>query len=57
MQPMGRVPSRLPSKTDCHPHDGRVNWWEAEMANDENKKGERQKAKLDLRQYKGLCQK
>ena len=51
MQPMGRVPSRFPSKTDCHPHDGRVNWWEAEMGNDENKKGERQKAKVELLEF------
>ena len=49
MQPMGRKPTRFPSKVDRHPHDGRVNWWETEMANDENKKGERQKAKLELK--------
>ena len=48
MQPMGRKPTRFPNKVDCHPHDGRSNWWEVEMANDENKKTERQQAKKHI---------
>ena len=47
---MGRIPSRFPGKIDYHPHDGRVNWWEVEMANDENKKADRQRAKKEIRE-------
>jgi hypothetical protein len=28
MKPMGQRPIRFPSKTDCHPPKGFVNWWE-----------------------------
>ena len=49
MQPMGRRPTRFPGKIDYHPHDGRVNWWEAEIGNDENKKADRQRAKKEIR--------
>ncbi|MCP3704935.1 MAG: hypothetical protein GY954_18645, partial [Alteromonas sp.] len=48
MQPMGRKPSRFPGKTDYHPKYGEVNWWEAELGNDENKKAERQKARKEI---------
>ena len=46
---MGRKPSKFPSKTDCHPRKPYVNWWEIEIANKENKKGERQKIKNKLK--------
>ena len=41
MQPQGRKPVRFPSKTDCHPPPGHVNWWEAHM-DTSNKKADRQ---------------
>ena len=44
---MGRRPIKFPSKVDCHPGKGCVNWWEAECGNDSNKKSERQKFKKD----------
>lgn len=46
---MGRKPSKFPSKTDCHPRKPYVNWWEYEICNDENKKGERQKVKNEIK--------
>ena len=51
MKPMGRKPIRFPGKTDCHPKPGWVNWWEVEYSHGENKKGERQQIKNDLRQF------
>jgi hypothetical protein len=31
MQEMGLKKVRFPSKVDCHPPKGYVNWWEKEM--------------------------
>lgn len=50
MQPLGRKPSRFPTKTDCHPKKGFVNWWEE--LNTGNKKGYRKKKKQELSKYK-----
>jgi hypothetical protein len=48
---MGRKPRTFPGKTDCHPKNGLVNWWEADGVGDENKKGERQEIKKELRNW------
>jgi hypothetical protein len=48
MQPMGRRTVKFPGKTDCHPHNGYINWWEIEF-NKTNKKTERQRAKKEIR--------
>lgn len=56
MQPLGRRPCRFPSKTDCHPPKGYVNWWEAEMGNDENKPAERQAARREIAREIDLMQ-
>lgn len=48
MQPMGRKPSRFPSKTDCHPPKGHMNWWEAEMGTGANKKADRFAGKKEI---------
>ncbi len=48
MQPLGRKPSRFPSKTDCHPKKGYANWWEVEILNDDNKKADRRKVKKEI---------
>jgi len=46
MKPLGRRSVRFPSKRDCHPPKGHVNWWEVE--NDTTKNGK----KRDRRQSK-----
>lgn len=37
MQPLGRKPTRFPSKTDIHPKKGFVNWWESEICTEDKK--------------------
>ena len=46
MQPLGRKPVRLPSKTDCHPPRGFVNWWENIVGM--SGKAFRRKSKIEL---------
>lgn len=48
MQPMGRKPTKFPSKTDCHPKDGSKNWWE-DGVQTANKKAERTNAKKAIK--------
>lgn len=50
MQPMGRKPSRFPTKIDNHFHDGNQNWWEIEMCDSSNKTAEKQKVKKEIRE-------
>lgn len=50
MQPLGRKPSRFPSKQDVHPAKGFMNWWEAEgaMSSGENKAAARRAARKEI---------
>jgi hypothetical protein len=45
MKPLGRVPVRFPSKEDCHPPKGYVNWWEAEVDTSSKARYRRETAK------------
>jgi hypothetical protein len=49
MQPLGRKPSRFPTKTDCHPPKGYVNWWENEMSTPANKAAAKRDAELEIK--------
>lgn len=46
MQPLGRKP-KTHNFTDCHPGKGFINWWEPSAT--ENKRGERQKSKQEIK--------
>ena len=45
MQPLGRKPSRFPTKVDYHPRKGYINWWENEMSTNDNKAAEKRECK------------
>ena len=47
MKPMGRKKIKFPSKEDCHPPKGHLNWWEAEI-DTANKASERNTAKKEI---------
>jgi len=47
MKPQGQTPVKFPSKTDCHPRDGSINWWEDISI--PNKKSDRQKVKKEIK--------
>lgn len=46
-QPMGRKPYRSPSKTDCHPPKGYVNWWEVVI--EPNKTAAKREAEAEIK--------
>lgn len=49
MKPMGRKPHNFPNKIDCHcKKDDLINWWEDLPC--ENKKGERQRVKKEIKE-------
>lgn len=48
-QPLGRKPSRFPTKIDYHPRKGYINWWEDEMSDNANKAAEKRKAKEEIK--------
>ena len=45
-QPMGRKHYRNPSKTDCHPPKGYINWWEDVIP--PNKTAEKREAEREI---------
>ncbi len=47
MRPLGRTPKRFPSKVDCHPGKGYINWWEEEN-DDGNKAKERERVRKEI---------
>jgi hypothetical protein len=50
MKPLGQHPVRFPSKTDCHPPKGYVNWWEGEIDDDENKALAKRFTQLEIKE-------
>lgn len=47
MRPLGQKPTRFPSKVDCHPPKGHINWWETAMCTI-NKVAEKLTSKKDI---------
>ena len=46
MKPQGRKKVKFPGKTDCHPRDGWINWWEAYNQADSRAERHRSKQKF-----------
>lgn len=48
MKPLGQKPHKR-NFPDVHPHDGHVNWWEAEGC-EENRAEDKRKAEKEIRE-------
>lgn len=48
MQPKGRRPIKFPGKTDCHPPNGYINWWESCGNNNTNKALEKREVQKQI---------